>query len=181
MNNDIHNRIKMRKDRKTKQAWQKMRLKTKSAQHTTDAASGKVHKLLPFSMPNNYDNRTEILRIKEIIDKTTNTIFISYKKDLLCEPITYIIPAVWGKIKQGRLTTSQKEIYSTIDSMIKNIMEILELEELNDAQIFAIEYFIRGLVISKIAYLIEAFKNRSKEEAKQGEDGVNLCDHLRVS
>ncbi|MFC1867154.1 hypothetical protein ACFL0H_03365 [Thermodesulfobacteriota bacterium] len=166
MNNAIINRTKMRKDRKTKQTWQKMRVKTKSTQHTTDAESGKVHKLLPFSLPNNYDSRTEILRIKEIIDKTTNTIFTSYKKDLLFEPITYIIPAVWGKIKQGRLTESQKEIYSTIGSMIKNIMEILELEELNDAQLFAIEYFIRGLVISKIAYLIEAFKNHSREEMK---------------
>ena len=120
--------------------------------------------------------RTGILRIKEIIDRTTNTIFISYQKELLSEPITYIIPAVWGKIKQGRLTESQREIYITIDPVIKDIMELLELDEFNDAQRFSIEYLIRGLLISKITYLIEAFKNQSKENMKKWEDYIDLPD-----
>ena len=120
----------------------------------------KENKLLPFSMIVNDDSGREILRIKEIIDETTNAIFITYKEELLSEPITYIIPAVWGKIKQGKLTESQHEIFERIDSVITDIIELLEFKDLNDSQEFAIGYLIRGLIISKITYLIEASKHR---------------------
>ena len=125
---------------------------------------GKGRKLLPFSCFNNDEDREIILRIKEIIDKTTDRLFISFKNELLSEPITYIISAVWGKIKRKGLSESQKKIYKTIDSMVIEIMETLEFDELNETQKFAIEYLIRGLVISKITYLIEAFKNSSWDE-----------------
>jgi hypothetical protein len=125
---------------------------------------GKGRKLLPFTYINNDEDRATILRIKEVIDKTTDMLFISFKNELLSEPITYIISAVWGKIKHGELSKSQNKIYNTIDSMIIEIMETLEFDELNDTQKFAIEYLIRGLVISKITYLIEAFKNSSWDE-----------------
>ena len=118
------------------------------------------HKLLPFSLIYTDENRGGILKIKEMIDKTTNTVFLSYKQELLSEPITYIMPAVWGKIKQGTLTDSQKEIFGIIDPVIRDILDLLELDALNEPQGFAIEYLIRGLIISKITYLIEASKNR---------------------
>lgn len=105
-----------------------------------------------------------ILKIKEIIDKTTNMIFISYKEKLLTEPITYIVPAVWGERKDGKLTTIQMEINKKIVPTINSIMDLLELEDLNGAQRFAIGYLIRGLLISKIAYMIEAFRNQDFEE-----------------
>ena len=109
-----------------------------------------------------------ILKIKEIIDKTTNMIFISYKEKLLSEPITYIVPAVWGDRKDGKLTTIQMEINKKIVPTINSIMDLLELEDLNGAQKFAIGYLIRGLLISKIAYIIEASRNQDFEE-----DGSN--------
>ena len=44
-----------------------------------------------------------ILRIKEMIDKTTYMIFICYKERLLLEPATFIVQAVWGKRNHGDL------------------------------------------------------------------------------
>ena len=79
------------------------------------AALGRENKLLPFSMILNDENGSEILKIKEIIDETTSEIFLSYKEELLSEEITYIIPAVWGKIKHGKLTDSQMKINEKID------------------------------------------------------------------
>ena len=155
-----------------------MRGKAKPIDLAGNTSSGKGQKLLSFSLSNNGKNWPSILRPKEIIDKTTSMIFNSYKKELLSEPITYIISAVWGKIKQGTLTANQEEIYETISSMVENIMGILELDELNEAQIFAIEYFIRGLVISKITYLIEAFKNRSNTAIKLSHDNTNPLNNL---
>ncbi len=137
-----------------------MKEKSRVKYQSSVAPHIREQKLLPFSLISNDENRGGILRIKEIIDKSATKIFISHKNELLLEPITYIIPAVWGKIKQGELTGSQKEIHKRIDPLITDIMEILELDDLNETQEFAIEYLIRGLIISKITYLIEASKHR---------------------
>ena len=132
------------------------------------------NKLFPFSMMNNGEDCSRILRIKEIIDNTTEDIFISYKNELLTEPITYIIPAVWGKIRYGKLTASQMEIYRTLDPAISDILEMLELDEISDSQGFAIEYLIRGLIISKITYLIEASRNCVKQDSERNTEANNL-------
>lgn len=101
------------------------------------------------------------LEIKKIIDDTTTMIFASYREKLLSEPITYILPAVWGK-KHGKLTEIQGEIHLQINPLIQEIINIFEFNEITEDQKFALEYLIRGLVISKITYLIESFKNRSE-------------------
>ena len=132
--------------------------KIKKMNHTSIETANR-EEYTTFSLPN-VEYEFGILKIKEIIDKTTNMIFISYKEKLLTEPITYIVPAVWGEIKDGKLTTIQREINKKIVPTINSIMDILELEDLHGAQGFAIGYLIRGLLISKIAYMIEAFKNQ---------------------
>ena len=122
-----------------------------------------------------------VLGIKEIIDKTTTILFTSYKTTLLCEPMTYIISAVWGKTEHGTLTADQKEIHANISIIINDIVEILEIDMINDTQKFAIEYLIRGLIISKVTYLIEAFKNRQKTD--RGSDGelMDLLNSIEVA
>ena len=102
----------------------------------------------------------KLLKIKEIIDDTTNEIFISHKAEFMLEEITYIVPAVWGKIKHGKLTDTQLEINGKINDVITDIIQMLDLKDLNNLQEFAFEYLIRGLIISKITYLIEASKHR---------------------
>ena len=51
------------------------------------------------------------------------------------------------------------KINEKIDYVIEDIMEMIELKDLNNVQEFAFEYLIRGLIISKITYLIEASKH----------------------
>jgi hypothetical protein len=136
--------------------------KIKKMNHATVETANR-EEYTTFSLANvEYD--FGILKIKEIIDKTTNMIFISYKEKLLAEPITYIVPAIWGERKDGKLSTIQREINNKIVPTINGIMDILELEDLHGAQSFAIGYLIRGLLISKIAYMIEAFKNQDFKE-----------------
>ena len=155
--------------------------KTRATNQAINAQPGRDPKLLPFTSASNDKNWRGILRIKEIIDKTTNMIFISYKEELLSEPITYILPAAWGRIKDGELSNTQEEIYGIIESMIKDIMERLEIDGLNDTQGFAIGYLIRGLLISKIIYLVEASRNRSKEDPCKGVDNIILPEGIRDS
>ena len=106
--------------------------KTRATNQAINTQTGRDSKLLPFTSTSNDKNWRRILKIKEIIDKTTNVIFITYKEELLFEPITYILPAAWGRIKDGELSSTQKEIYGIIESMIIDIMERLEIDGLND-------------------------------------------------
>ena len=133
----------------------------------------------PFTLSDE-DHEIGILKIKEIIDKTTDTIFNSYKEKLLTEPIIYIVPAVWGAKKDGKLTVTQKEINRKIVPMVSNIMAIFELEDINKAQRFAIEYLIRGLVTSKITYMIEASRNRADERIKRGKINAKSIAHIKL-
>jgi hypothetical protein len=141
-----------------------MREKDKSMSSTYQDTDFNDHKLVQFSITNS-DESSSILQIKQIIDETTDTIFTLHKKDLLANPITYIIPAVWGRIKKGDLTPKQRNIFLSIESMVRNVIEIMEFDELTDSQRFSIEYLIRGLVISKITYLIASSKSNDKDIA----------------
>ena len=91
-----------------------------------------------------------ILKAKRVIDDTANDIFLSHKKNLLSEPITYIIPAIWGEGKDGNLSPAQMKITEKIEPVINRLMRLFEFENLNQAQKFAIGYLIRGLIIAKI-------------------------------
>ena len=139
-----------------------MRDKDKQIMTNLHAPDLRGHKLIQFSMGNT-DESSSILRIKEIIDETTDTIFSLHKKDLLNNPITYIIPAVWGRIGKGDLNPKQKNIFLSIESMVKDVIDIMEFDDLTDSQRFSIEYLIRGLVISKITYLIASSRTSEKD------------------
>ena len=139
-----------------------MREKDKPTMANLHASDLRGHKLVQFSMANNEES-SSILRIKEIIDETTDTIFSLHKKDLLNNPITYIIPAVWGRIGKGNLNPKQKNIFLSIESMVRDVIEIMEFDNLTDSQRFSIEYLIRGLVISKITYLIASSRTSDRD------------------
>ena len=106
----------------------------------------------------------DITRLSRIIgpllDKTANDVFLAHKDILLAEPITYIVPAVWGASKDGKLTENQEEINRRITPVIRETLEVLDTANLSDSQSFAISFMIRGLIISKITYMIEALKNK---------------------
>jgi hypothetical protein len=95
-----------------------------------------------------------------LIDKTANDIFASYRLELIKEPLIYIVPAVWGAKQDGELTVTQKEINKKTAPVIKEIIDLFGFRELSQAQEFAIGYILRGLIISKITYMIEKSKSQ---------------------
>ena len=122
--------------------------------------SQKEENYLPFSLSDG-DYGYPVLKIKEIVEDITNDLFIYFKDHLISKPVTYIVSAVWGEIEGGNLTPNQEQIYERITPRIGEIIDILELDEINEDKRFAVEYLIRGLIISKIAYMIETFKKRA--------------------
>ena len=110
------------------------------------------------------ENPEDLMKIARIIgplvDMTPYEILMSYNKELLTEPISYIVPAVWGAKKNGPLTPPQQEMHKKIAPVINEIMELLELGKLGEPQKFTIGFIIRGYIISKITYMIEMVKNQ---------------------
>ena len=106
-------------------------------------------------------NVTDLAKlIGPLIDNLANDIFLSYRDILINEPITYIVPAVWGAAKDAELTPEQIGINRKIVPVINQIFMTLQLDNLNENQNFAIAFMIRGLIVAKITYMIEALKNR---------------------
>ncbi len=99
------------------------------------------------------------------IDKTAWDIFSSFRMELLAEPITYIVPAVWGAKKDGELTSLQEKIHGRVNPQISGIFDLLELKDLTSSQEYAVKYLIRDLVITKIVYMVESFRAKLDETA----------------
>jgi predicted GTPase len=121
----------------------------------------------------------DIMQISDIIgpmiEKAVWDIFVSYRVELLSEDITFVIPAIWGAKKDGELTSTQKAINEQIAPVINRIFELLDIRDLDASQDFALNYIIRGLIVSKITYMIEAFRSRLKDRTM---DEQNLKDAL---
>ncbi|MBW2078279.1 MAG: hypothetical protein JRI71_12155 [Deltaproteobacteria bacterium] len=81
-------------------------------------------------------------------------------------------------MKDGELTHTQKEIHKQIVPVIRDVFESLDLKQLGGAKEFAIGFLIRGFIISKITYMIEAFKNRSNKRINSGEENTNILKDL---
>jgi hypothetical protein len=109
----------------------------------------------------NTTNITDLAKlIGPLLDKLANEIFLSYREILISEPITYIVPAVWGAAKDADLTAEQIEMNRKIVPVVNQVFQILQIDSLNESQVFAIGFIVRGLIISKVTYMIEALKNK---------------------
>jgi len=110
------------------------------------------------------EDMLEIARkIGPLIDEATNQIFMDHRETLIKEPITYIVPAVWGAIKDGKLTRIQKDINQRFSPVVREVMSLIVPESASPSQQYAISYILRGLMISKITFMVEGFKNRLNE------------------
>lgn len=106
------------------------------------------------------EDLTEISKIiAPLIDKTANDIFMSHCNELLEKPITYIIPAIWGKDVNGEFTLTQLKINHKIAPVMEKILQLFEFKNSSGEQEFAFEYLLRGLFVSKITFMIELKKN----------------------
>lgn len=103
--------------------------------------------------------------IGPLIDKVVWEVFVAHREELLAEPITYIVPAVWGAKKDGELTANQKRINEKVAPVVEEIFRLLKMTDLDSSQEFALNYLVRGIIVSKMTYMIEAFRNRLNERS----------------
>jgi len=111
----------------------------------------------------------DIMQIANIIgpllDGVVNDIFMAYRMELLSEPITYIVPAIWGAKKEGELTPVQKDINARAVPVINKVVNLLRIKKIDADQEFALYFLVRGIIIAKITFMIEAFRSRLSERS----------------
>lgn len=111
------------------------------------------------------DGVQELMKITNaigpLLDKTAHDIFSSHTSELLTNPITYIIAAVWGRSREDGLTSTQVQMNKRITPVIDEILRLFGNRKMDLPQQNAINYLIRSLLISKISLMIELFKNQT--------------------
>jgi hypothetical protein len=126
------------------------------------------------------EDLTEISKIiAPLIDKTANDIFMSHCDELLQKPITYIIPAIWGKDINGELTLTQVKINDKIAPVMERILRLFEFKNSSGEQEFAFEYLLRGLFVSKITFMIELKKNLELKAITAPKAGNDILSQAR--
>lgn len=118
----------------------------------------------------------EVIRIakeiESVIEGLVNSVFTRHYHTLMSRNITYIVPAVWGATKQESLGQEQKEIHGRVAPAVAEAVRLLGIRGMTPAQEFAIGYIIRGQIVSKMVYMIEAAKRlRVEEERAEAESG----------
>jgi len=126
------------------------------------------------------DDVMEVPRLLEaLINRAALQIVENCKDKLMTEPATYIVPAVWGAIEKGEIDKDQKEIYRTIAPVVNEINNSLQTENLSASQRFTLEYLIKGLIISKVNFMMEVLKNRLNNKPDVGnQDASRSLEHL---
>lgn len=110
------------------------------------------------------DDTAKLLSISKVLEKmihhTANDIFNTYQDKFLIMEVTYIVPAVWGVIKNGELDETQKEIYKKTNKLVEDSITTFFLKESAEPQAYAIRYLVNMTIIYCISYLIETTKNK---------------------
>ena len=125
---------------------------------------------LPF-MRSSQETHEDVIQIAKaigpLLDDTANDIVLKHGRVLVDEPITYIVPAVWGAKKDGELTPLQTEIHRQISPVVEKACVCFGMKGLSESQQFALGYLLRGLIISKITYMIETVNKKRIEQSFQ--------------
>ena len=114
----------------------------------------------------------------EQVEEATKKIFNSNAVELLNEPLTNVVAAVWGvQTDENQPTSTQRKIDHTIRPIIRKIQDAIETEEFSGAKDCVIDYLIKRLVISEIVFMIQCYKvSLLGREQYKSSDTHNLAD-----
>ena len=114
--------------------------------------------------------------IGPIIDEAIRQIFKSSKCRFLSDLIDGIVYAVWGCRTNNKIAYCQAEITQTIVTLMEEIRDIFEISNLNPSQQFALDYLIRGFVISRVIRMAALFRIDINEKLWQQQNfSASLC------
>lgn len=111
-------------------------------------------------------------QVETSVEELAGRIFRDYGSELLDMPVQELPPAVWGAKKDGPLTRTQKQVHDLARPVIDRIINLVAGDNLDDPRKFAVGYMARGLVISKLALMIEIGRRQRDEWAKEVDNPI---------
>ena len=105
------------------------------------------------------DDSHIIYEIMEQVDEAIKKTFDCNAVELLNEPITNIVPAVWCvPTNQNQLNSTQRQIHYTIYPMILKIHNAIKTGKLAGAKDLTVDYLIKKLAIIELAFMVQSYK-----------------------
>ena len=93
--------------------------------------------------------------IENLINHSVTTIFNNHKDTFAIKETAYIIPAVWGAVKDGKLDATQKLIHEDVSRLVDNVISALYIKDMTPPQRFAIRYLVNRIIIYNISFMNE--------------------------
>jgi hypothetical protein len=143
---------------------------------------GFLSKLFHNEKPENVTGCAEITKVLcPEIDYVTREIFKNYLETLIHRSPSYIVAAAWGSEQEGPLDQNQKEMFRLITPMVDNVVVLFDNGKLTEDQKFAMGYIIRDLIISKVNYMVESFKNRAMHSMDERRKLMEMLYNMETS
>jgi hypothetical protein len=117
-------------------------------------------------------------KVGHLLDSATSDLFIRFRDTLLREDATYIVPAVWGAMKNCELDKIQREMNREITPAVEQVLHTLGIGYLDEPGQMALQYVVRGYAVWKIGYMIQSFQGFSEKEV-QGEAYLSALKELQ--
>ena len=114
------------------------------------------------------------------VNDATMEIFAAYREELVQQPNTFIVPAVWGDSNQHSLSPVQKEIHDKVISIIDDILNSLGVAELGHEKEYAIGFLVRDLFITKVVFMVELFKNQMSSRFQDTAPDPNPLEKMEI-
>ena len=100
------------------------------------------------------------VRAAKLLDRASLEVMTQCWEVLVKRPLVYVVPAVWGTGVGSSMDRLQKEMNKGIAPVLEEVMKSLDLQDLTLDQEFAIQYFLRGYIVTKLLFMIEVLRGR---------------------
>lgn len=112
--------------------------------------------------------------LEKICENIAKHVFHEHSDLIVRNELQYIVASVWGISPEGELDAVQKKIHRNLSPRIYEALTLLGVQQMTAKQSFAVEYLIKGYVISKLSYMREKFINMVRTHP--GNNTSNLMD-----
>ena len=113
-----------------------------------------------------------------LVDKLVNKILEQHFETLLNQSIVYLVSGVWGASKEGQIDQAQEEIHREVETSLTEIMAALNIEGLSESEKYSILFLIRELIVSRIGYALERFKNSAGDREARSDESTPTLDDI---
>jgi len=97
--------------------------------------------------------------LERILSGAALAVFQGHWEALLEQPSSYIVPAIWGANLEGNLDFVQAEIHAALEPVVGMILDRMSSSESPEALRYTFRYLLNGLLIYKISYMVECYRN----------------------